>query len=85
MCQRSKVPLEKTRMSRHVGAFVYQGAGKNVGDDPQLKKCKNQTLDVQWCLAKNNHQQNRCEATIELWRQCYERAREAAETEPASA
>ena len=68
--------LEEQPPATTTTTYAMSGAGKNVGDDPQLRKCKNQTLDVQWCLAKNNHQQSRCEATIDLWRQCYERARE---------
>lgn len=57
---------------RQQGAFVYQGSGKKHGKNADLseKKCEKQTIELQWCLAKNDHKQDKCEGLVEIWRAC---------------
>jgi len=66
--------------SRHAGAFVYRGAGKKQSEDapPEQKACSKEACAIQWCLAKHNHKEKWCVATIDAWRQCCERVKAAA-------
>ena len=66
-------------------AFVYQGAGKKVSPTAErsLRECKQEACDIQWCLAKSNTNFKRCAPQIELWQQCFDRAREKDEKESA--
>ena len=34
-----------------------------------------QSVDIQWCLAKNNYQQRVCSHLVEKWRLCCDNAR----------
>lgn len=58
-------------------AFVYQGAGKKIpaNADITLRECKDQACAIQWCLAKNNHKEDRCRDIIDAWKLCCEKAR----------
>ena len=57
------------------GAFVYQGAGKKHNKDATISehKCEKHTLDVQWCLAKNDHKEDKCKGLVKRWRECTEK------------
>ena len=68
-------------------AFVYQGAGKKVSPTAErsLRECKQEACDIQWCLAKSNTNFARCAPQIELWQQCFDRAREKDAREAAAA
>ena len=63
--------------SRNTGAFVYQGSGKKQCDDAPIeqKKCKKEACNIQYCLARNNHIQKRCEDVIAVWKACCEKAK----------
>ena len=69
-------PAEKNRSGRargrQKGAFVYQGAGKKHSKDATLseRKCEKHTIAVQWCLAKNDHKQDRCQDLVDVWKAC---------------
>jgi hypothetical protein len=69
-------------MTRQNGAFVYQGSGKKQAKDAPASQieCKKLACAIQYCLAKSNHMQNRCQPSIDLWKDCVDRvnAREAA-------
>ena len=56
-------------MSRHKGSFVYTGSGKKQSDEapPEQRLCTQEACAIQRCLARNNHQQSRCEEAIEGW------------------
>ena len=58
-------------------AFVYQGAGKKipVNADITLRECKDKACTIQWCLARNNHKEDRCRDIIDEWKLCCEKAR----------
>lgn len=64
------------------GAFVYTGSGKKQKEDADIAqiKCKKQACDIQWCLAKSNHMQHRCEPVIQIWKDCCENARKMEKT-----
>ena len=57
---------------RQMGAFVYQGSGKKHAKDASLSevKCEKHTIAVQWCLAKNNHIQQKCQGLVDVWKDC---------------
>ncbi len=63
-------------MSRHTGAFVYQGAGKNNSDSASAsqRKCTSEACGIQWCLSRSNYQESRCVHMINAWKECCERA-----------
>mmetsp|Transcript_19848 Transcript_19848/g.50873 ORF Transcript_19848/g.50873 Transcript_19848/m.50873 type:complete len:80 (+) Transcript_19848:298-537(+) len=65
--------------------FVYQGAGKRQSQDADIcqVKCKKQNADIQWCLSRNNYQQQKCQDFVDNWTHCCMHAR-AQEREPAS-
>lgn len=54
------------------GPFIYTGSGKKQSEDASLsqKLCTKQACLIQWCLAKNNHQQSRCQDVIDNWKEC---------------
>lgn len=58
--------------SRHTGAFVYTGAGKKQSEDADIcvRMCKKIACELQYCMARNNHQQSRCENFITSWNDC---------------
>ena len=62
---------------RSTGTFVYQGSGKKQSDDAPIeqKKCKKEACNIQYCLARNNHIQKKCEDVITAWKDCCERAK----------
>lgn len=64
--------------SRQTGAFVYRGAGKKqaVDADPAQKKCQQLACNIQWCLAKNNHKQVRCQDFVKAWEECVAKVNE---------
>jgi hypothetical protein len=70
---RSSRSADKSSGSQ-TGAFVYQGSGKKHRAEADLSevKCEKQTLAVQWCLAKNDHQQKRCQGMVDALVQCKE-------------
>ena len=61
--------------ARQGGAFVYQGAGKKHNKDATISehKCEKHTLAVQWCLAKNDHKEDKCRGLVKRWRECTEK------------
>ena len=65
-------------MGRHDGAFVYTGSGKKQpkNADAAQKECKQLACAIQWCLAKSNHQQNRCEPAVQAWKDCVTKVNE---------
>ena len=67
-------------MSRHKGAFVYEGSGKKqpANAPPEQKACIDESIAIQRCMARNNHKQDRCKETIEAWKRCCTQAKEAA-------
>jgi hypothetical protein len=54
--------------------FVYKGSGKKQREDAPLaaKRCTRQACDIQWCLAKNDHDQKKCEWYIAQYEKCVE-------------
>lgn len=75
--------------SRLHGAFVYTGSGRNQSKDasPEQQLCAPKARALQWCLAKNGHNQKWCKAFVEDWKNCEARvkAAEAAKAEEAAA
>ena len=73
---------EKKKM-RQGGAFVYQGAGRRQPKDapPEQVACKQFAIDMQYCLARNNHKQTRCEESVKAWKECCARVRDRANAE----
>ena len=69
--------------SRNTGAFVYQGSGKKQSEDAPIeqRKCKKEACNIQYCLARNNHIQKRCEDVIAVWKACCDKAKKAAAKE----
>jgi hypothetical protein len=63
---------EANRSGRQSGAFVYRGSGKKHAKDSTLseRKCEKQTIAVQWCLARNDHKQDRCQGLVDVWKEC---------------
>ena len=63
--------------SRNIGTFVYQGSGKKQNEDAPIeqKKCKKEACNIQYCLARNNHIQKRCEDIIAIWKECCDKAK----------
>ena len=59
-------------MSRHKGAFVYEGAGKRQPQDapPEQLLCKEHAIQIQRCMARNNHRQERCAEAVKAWKEC---------------
>ena len=43
---------------------------------PEQIYCKKQACDIQYCLARRNQQQSACQAYIEAWEQCRDKARQ---------
>ncbi len=42
----------------------------NFDGEPAQSACKKSACAIQWCLVKNNHQQDRCQAYIAAWEDC---------------
>ena len=63
--------------SRHTGAFVYEGAGRRQRADAPIEQrvCKELAIELQRCMARNNHKQERCTEAIGAWRRCCELAK----------
>ena len=57
------------------GQFVYRGAGKKQNKDADLSQhmCRKEACDIQWCLARRNHQESVCEGIIQKWKDCVKR------------
>ena len=64
-------------MSRHTGAFVYTGSGKKQKEGAPVEQsaCKKEACNIQWCLAKRNHQEKYCMAYIDAWKDCCAKAK----------
>ena len=62
------------------GPFVYRGSGKVQAADADVsqKKCIPYACNIQHCLQKFNHQEEKCETVINAWKDCCKRARNAA-------
>ena len=54
-----------------------QAVSSDDGEDlpPEQIHCKKQACAIQYCLARRNLQQNACQAYIEAWEQCRDKAR----------
>jgi hypothetical protein len=65
-------------MSSSPGPFIYKGSGKKQAATADLcqKICKDAACLIQMCLAKNNHQQHKCQGIIDSWKQCCDKAKE---------
>ena len=65
---------------RDPGPFIYKGSGKkqNADASPSQKKCTKEACDIQYCLAKRNHQESQCLEVINIWKKCCEIADEKA-------
>ena len=66
-------------MSRHKGAFIYEGSGKKQPRDapPEQKLCIDESIRIQRCMARNNHKQERCKEEVEAWKRCTQKVKEA--------
>ena len=53
-------------MTRQHGAFVYTGSGKKQSKDadPAQIACKKHACAIQYCLARSNHKQAKCEEFV---------------------
>jgi hypothetical protein len=58
-------------------SFVYQGSGRRVAADADVtvRKCRDEACGIQWCLARSNHIEARCQDYIDIWKKCCEAAR----------
>ena len=59
---------------------MYRGSGKK-GKGP----CQKEACNIQWCLARRNHDQSKCQEFVEAWKRCEERAKQAQERQEAEA
>ena len=66
-------------MSRHTGTFVYKGAGKKQSANASEadKVCSKLACNIQWCLAKRNHDQDKCKSFVEAWQKCVDMVNES--------
>ena len=66
-------------MSRHKGAFVYEGAGRRQPADApaEQKACKELAIEIQRCMARNNHRQARYTESVRAWAECCARVKAA--------
>ena len=59
--------------------FVYRGSGKRQVESADVPAeqvmCKKKACAIQWCLSRNNHNQNKCEREIEEWQKCCDNVR----------
>ena len=64
-------------MSRVTGPFIYKGSGKKQSESatPEQKKCVKEACNIQYCLAKYQYQQKRCDEVITIWKNCCEKAK----------
>eukprot|EP01051_Picozoa_sp_SAG22_P005681 SAG22_NODE_344_length_11914_cov_6.665679_9_plen_114_part_00 len=71
--------------SRLQGAFVYTGSGKkqSATATEEQRLCAPKARALQWCLAKNGHNEKWCKAFLQDWKQCFAdvQAAEAAKAE----
>jgi Mature-T-Cell Proliferation I type len=73
--------LRKEFMSRSgPGPFIYKGSGKvqSKEADAGQRLCVKQACNIQYCLQKFNHQEDKGKDVIETWRECTKLANEAA-------
>ena len=58
------------------GAFIYTGSGKKQSDSASAsqKACTKQACAIQYCLARNDHKQIKCQHFVDSWKECCERA-----------
>ena len=63
-------------MSRVNGPFIYQGSGKKQSESASLaqKRCTKEACNIQYCLAKYQYQQQKCEEIIDVWKNCCKNA-----------
>lgn len=64
-------------MSRVTGPFIYKGSGKKQNDNASIeqKKCVKEACNIQYCLAKFQYQQEKCNEIINIWKTCCEKAK----------
>lgn len=58
--------------SSQPGPFIYKGAGRKQSLDASAaqKECTREACNIQYCLAKRNHQESRCKDAIDAWKTC---------------
>ena len=42
----------------------------------QQKRCTDEAILIQRCMARNNHRQDRCKEEVEAWKRCTSRVKE---------
>jgi len=54
------------------GPFIYKGSGKVQAKDADAgqRLCVNQACNIQYCLQRFNHQEEKCKEVIDAWREC---------------
>ena len=54
---------------------MYTGSGKKQPADagPAQIACKKYACNIQWCMAKHNHQQDKCVEYVDAWKDCCDR------------
>ena len=64
-------------MSKYTGQFIYQGSGKKQSSNaaPEQQLCTKEACNIQYCLAKFQYQQEKCDEIITIWKKCCERAK----------
>jgi len=57
--------------------FVYQGSGKKQNKDADIsqRSCTKEACAIQYCLARNNYKEQRCEHVIQQWKSCCNKAK----------
>lgn len=56
---------------------MYTGSGKKHAEGAPIEqiKCKKEACNIQWCLARRNHQEKYCLDFIKAWKECCEKAK----------
>jgi len=67
-------------MSGGSGPFVYRGAGSKLKNK---KPCQKEACNIQWCLARRNHDQKKCQEFVDAWKACEERMKAQADADAA--
>jgi hypothetical protein len=54
------------------GPFIYKGSGKIQSKDADAgqRLCVKQACNIQYCLQRFNHQEEKCKEVIDAWREC---------------
>ena len=45
---------------------------------PEQRWCRKEACEIQYCLARNNYQEAKCQHVIQAWEKCAENARKRA-------